>query len=165
MAIPSRPNGLFFFCARLVYTKWSLMSTRESNPRPHPYSVRTKRPLFFVALVSSTRNGHLCNDCRLASHSAMLKTRVFLLLGLLPPPWGTLLAALESLLWLIGVPYRVDGCSKHVYFCCAGLWGAHCDLYWFYCDLYWFLCSSLWLYSSSTGLRFMLLGLCFVLSP
>ena len=56
----------------------------------------------------------------------LLKTRVFLLLGLLPP---TLLAALRPLVWLIGVPCCVNGCSEHVYFCYGGPWACHWDLY------------------------------------
>ena len=60
----------------------------------------------------------------------LLKTRMFLLLGLLQPPSGDALAALGSLLWLIGVPYNVHGCSKHVCFCYSGPWACHWDLYW-----------------------------------
>ena len=87
----------------------------------------------------------------------LLKTRVFLLLGLLPPPSGAPLAALGSLLWLIGAPYRVHGCSKQVCFC----YKAPGTAIGIYVGL---LCSSLWLYSSSTGLRLMLLGLGIALS-
>ena len=59
----------------------------------------------------------------------LLKTRVFLLLGLFPPPSGAPLAALGSLLWIIGAPYRVHGCSKHLCFCYGGPWACHWDLY------------------------------------
>ena len=60
----------------------------------------------------------------------LLKTRVFLLLGLFPPPSGAPLAALGSLLWLIGAPYRVHGCFKQVCFCYGGPWACNRDLYW-----------------------------------
>ena len=39
-------------------------------------------------------------------------------------------AALGPLVWLIGVPCRVNGCSEHVYFCYGGPWACHWDLYW-----------------------------------
>ena len=60
----------------------------------------------------------------------LLKTHVFLLLGLLLSPSGAPLAALGSLLWLIGAPYRVHGCFKQVCFCYGGPWACHWDLYW-----------------------------------
>ena len=60
----------------------------------------------------------------------LLKTRVFLLLGLLLPISWTPLAALGSLLWLIGVPYRVHECLQQVCVCHGGPWACHWHLYW-----------------------------------
>ena len=131
-------------------------NTRNQPPAP-PLFRRRETAVFFFALVSSRPNDHLCNDRCPVAAMELLKTRVFLLLGLLPSPSGAPLAALGSLLWLIGAPYRVHGCSKQVCFC----YKAPGTAIGIYVGL---LCSSLWLYSSSTGLRLMLLGLGIVLS-
>ena len=61
--------------------------------------------------VSPRRNRGGAGDRYQVAAMALLKTYVFLLLGLLPRPSGTILAALRPLVWLIGVPCRVNGCS------------------------------------------------------
>ena len=129
------------------------MPAHEIDHQPHPYSVDARRRLFL--LLSSRRpNAYLCNGWYPGAAIGLLKTHVFLLLGLLLHPSGAPLAALGSLLWLIGAPYRVHGCFKQVCFCYGGPWACHWDLYW----------PIVLTISSPTGLRLMLLGLGIVMS-
>ena len=105
-----RETASFVVCARLVYTKWPLISTRESNPRPHPYSVRAKRHIIFLrssrlyemATYAMTSTWQLLWICR--------KHMCFCYLGSCRLPWApcwAVLASLSSLLWFVAMLFCV----------------------------------------------------------